>query len=162
MPVNEHEALLAEVLELLCHPSFVPSRDQCPHWTAMKARIEASLTPLGAVPHPAITFLQRQLTSSPALRVLPDERQVMEHDDAIWVRGFIRVDRRDLATFIDQRIERMRKALADLPEITRAVFLAHCHDETPYQTIASQLAISVADVERELSAALISLDRALD
>jgi DNA-directed RNA polymerase specialized sigma24 family protein len=60
------------------------------------------------------------------------------------------------------RAARMRNAFDSLPAVTRAVFIAHCHEELAYDAIAARLAIPVGDVVQELAHALAVLDRAAD
>lgn len=58
-----------------------------------------------------------------------------------------------------RQVARMQDALDGLPAQTRAIFVAHCHDGFSYGTIAQRLGISVSDVMRELTLALVVLDR---
>jgi DNA-directed RNA polymerase specialized sigma24 family protein len=59
-------------------------------------------------------------------------------------------------------LERLAVAIADLPLFAREVFTLHCRDSLDYPSIAARLAISEDVVRRELAAALVALDRALD
>lgn len=58
--------------------------------------------------------------------------------------------------------ERLAVAISDLPLFAREVFKLHCRDSLDYPSIAAQLAISEGAVRRELAAALVALDRALN
>jgi DNA-directed RNA polymerase specialized sigma24 family protein len=58
--------------------------------------------------------------------------------------------------------ERLAAAIAELPLFAREVFTLHCRDSLDYSSIAARLAISQDAVRRELAAALIALDRALN
>lgn len=57
-----------------------------------------------------------------------------------------------------RQIARMQEALDSLPEMTRAIFIAHSHDELTFETIAQRFGIPLCDVTREISHALIALD----
>ncbi|MCJ8156577.1 sigma factor-like helix-turn-helix DNA-binding protein [Sphingomonas sp. LaA6.9] len=56
---------------------------------------------------------------------------------------------------------RIDRALAELPEPTRTVFLMHRVDELSYGIIAERLGITSAQVEAHVAAALLHLARAL-
>lgn len=57
-----------------------------------------------------------------------------------------------------RHIARMQEALDSLPKMTRAIFIAHCHDELTFETIAQRFGIPVCDVVCEISLALVALD----
>lgn len=57
-----------------------------------------------------------------------------------------------------KQIARMQETLDSLPKMTRAIFIAHCHDELTFETIAQRFGIPVCDVVREISLALVALD----
>ncbi|MGF7204988.1 sigma factor-like helix-turn-helix DNA-binding protein [Sphingobium olei] len=60
------------------------------------------------------------------------------------------------------RTTKLRKALAQLPPRTRAVFLAHCVEGLPYPAIALRLNLELAEVQDELAAALVALSAPFD
>lgn len=53
-------------------------------------------------------------------------------------------------------------AIVALPPLAREVFTLHCRDGLDYPSIAAQLAIREETVRRELAAALVALDQALE
>ena len=60
------------------------------------------------------------------------------------------------------RLRRLRRALAELDGITRAVFVMSAADGLSYSEIALRLGISAEDVERRLADALYQLDRHIE
>ena len=67
-----------------------------------------------------------------------------------------------MASQHDRQLERMRAAVAALPSVTRAVFRLHAVAALDYPTIATDLGISVAEVERHLADAIYRVMQALD
>lgn len=57
--------------------------------------------------------------------------------------------------------QRYEKALSDLPEKQRVVFLMSRHEEMSYQEIATRLSLSVKAVEKRMSGALTRLKKVL-
>ncbi len=55
------------------------------------------------------------------------------------------------------RLERLRAALATLDPLTRQVFLAHVGEDMPYGVIAGRFGIDVDLVERHVVRALVAL-----
>jgi len=58
--------------------------------------------------------------------------------------------------------ERMERAMRTLPRRTREVFLAHRVDDMSYREIAERTGLSVREVERHMTRAIIAIDRVLD
>src|SRR3546814_21011206 len=56
---------------------------------------------------------------------------------------------------------RFEAAVADMPEEMRQIFLAHALDGLPYETIAEQLLVGVAEVQLQVGMALARLDEAV-
>lgn len=56
---------------------------------------------------------------------------------------------------------RFEAAVADMPEEMRQIFLAHALDGLPYETIAEQLLVGVAEVQLQMGLALARLDEAV-
>ncbi len=56
---------------------------------------------------------------------------------------------------------RIEAALLTLPQKRRAIFLAVCRDDASYAVLAKQKGLSTRQVEREVAAALVQIDRAL-
>lgn len=57
-----------------------------------------------------------------------------------------------------KHIARMQDTLDTLPPMTRAIFVAHCLDDLTFEMIAKRFGISVCDVVREFTLALVALD----
>ena len=57
--------------------------------------------------------------------------------------------------------QRMRDAIAALPEPTRAVYLAHLRDGDDYPTIGAREGLTVREVERHVARAIVLIDRHL-
>lgn len=57
--------------------------------------------------------------------------------------------------------ERLEAAFAKLPPFTRNVFLAHRLDDLSYAEIATITGVSVRRIEREMTRAIVAVDRAL-
>lgn len=58
--------------------------------------------------------------------------------------------------------ERLERAMRQLPRPTREVFLAHCLDDMSYAHIAKRTGLTVREVERHMTRALIAIDRSLN
>ncbi|WP_298689271.1 sigma factor-like helix-turn-helix DNA-binding protein [uncultured Sphingomonas sp.] len=63
---------------------------------------------------------------------------------------------------LGDRLVRLTRALAVLPEGPRTVYLLHARDEVPFDAIAVRLGIARADVMAHLAHALAALSKALD
>ena len=59
------------------------------------------------------------------------------------------------------QLERMRRAIAALPEPTRTVYRLHLCDGLDYPAIAARLGIDCGEVEHCIAAAIVAIDRAL-
>ncbi|ALR20116.1 hypothetical protein ATN00_07165 [Sphingobium baderi] len=117
---------------------------------------------LGGLSHPAIGIARARLEGAPLLRIDADEAQIEETAEGVWVRGWIWVEQEALLTCDALRTTKLRKALAQLPPRTRAVFLAHCVEGLPYPAIALRLNLELAEVQDELAAALVALSAPFD
>lgn len=58
-------------------------------------------------------------------------------------------------------LARIEVALLSLPRKRRAIFLAVCRDDVSYTVLAEQTGLSIKQVEREVAAALVQIDRTL-
>jgi RNA polymerase sigma-70 factor (ECF subfamily) len=58
-------------------------------------------------------------------------------------------------------LARIEAALLLLPRMRRQIFLAVCRDDASYAALAGQTGLSTNQVEREVAAALVQIDRAL-
>lgn len=67
-----------------------------------------------------------------------------------------------LAIEADDVMKLYRRALDDLPEKTREVFVLHRVDELTYKEIGARLGISIATVQYHVAKALVHLDSALE
>ncbi|MBT2246850.1 sigma-70 region 4 domain-containing protein [Sphingobium sp. BHU LFT2] len=149
-------SLLKDVRENLTFPRFLWRRRR------LLGRLDAYLHRWEASPHPAIAFARKRSESAASLRIDIDEISVEKASNGFWVRSWVWVDQKALLCFELQRLSTAREILKTLPPRTRAVFLAHCIDDLPYQTIATDLGISVQDVQREFAAAMLALSIAID
>lgn len=67
----------------------------------------------------------------------------------------------DELAFVDEAGERLRVALAELPERARHAFLLHRLEGFGYERIAARLGVTTRTVERDIAGALAHLRRAL-
>lgn len=67
----------------------------------------------------------------------------------------------DVATVEERRLDIIDAAIADLPCLTREVFILHRFNDLDYARIAERLEISIAEVEGHISLALRLLHRSL-
>jgi DNA-directed RNA polymerase specialized sigma24 family protein len=61
-----------------------------------------------------------------------------------------------------RELRRLRRAHASMPAQARAVFDLHRFDDKPYEVIAAELGIGVAEVERRMADAMCHLMQACD
>lgn len=112
--------------------------------------------------HPAIAAARARLEGAPRLRIDEHETHVEETSQGVWVRGWIWVEQTALRSRNAMQQVKFRKALAEMPQQRRAIYLAHCVEGLTYTAIATNLDLDVADVQRELAAALLALSTAFD
>lgn len=129
---------------------------------ALLHRLDAIADQLGGPGHPAIAAARARLEGAPVLRIDEDEAHVEETPQGVWVRGWIWVERQALWSCDAMQEAKLRSALAQIPQQRRAIYLAHCVEGLPYSAIAAKLDLDVAEVQRELAAALLALSTALD
>jgi DNA-directed RNA polymerase specialized sigma24 family protein len=60
-----------------------------------------------------------------------------------------------------RQIQRIRRAIAAMPDAMREIYLLHLIDGLSYDAIAARLAIGPAAVEEQIAQAIVFLDRAL-
>lgn len=60
-----------------------------------------------------------------------------------------------------KQLERMRRAVAALPERTGAVYRFHLFEGLDYPAIAERLGIECGEVERHIAEAIVAIERAL-
>ncbi|MDF0545003.1 sigma factor-like helix-turn-helix DNA-binding protein [Sphingobium sp. H39-3-25] len=125
-------------------------------------RLDAVADQLSGVRHPAIAVARARLEGAPVLRIDIDEAHVEETPQGVWVRGWIWVEQQALRSCDAMQEAKFRSALADLPQQSRVIYLAHCIEGLTYPAIAAKLDLDVADVQHELAAALLALSIALD
>lgn len=130
--------------------------------SALLHRLDAIAEQLGAPGHPAIAVARARLEGAPVLRIDEDETHVEETPQGVWVRGWIWVERQALLSCDATQEAKLRSALAQIPQQRRVIYLAHCVEGLPYSAIAAKLDLDVAEVQRELAAALLALSTALD
>lgn len=160
MQYSEVLALLRDLRAYLLPKGWLRSpRHRRAH---LLGRIEAAIAQLNGGAHPAIAIARTRLEGAPVLRIDADEAQIEETSDGVWVRGWVWVEQQALACCDPGRMTKLRNALADLPQQTCAVFLAHCVEGLPFPAIALRLNLDVAEVQRELASALLILSEDLD
>ena len=79
----------------------------------------------------------------------------------VWIGAWILAET-GAAAFEGINPERLAAAIVALQPLARDVFTLHCRDDLDYPSVATRLAISEETVRRELAAALVALDQALD
>ncbi|HEX7855283.1 MAG TPA: sigma-70 region 4 domain-containing protein [Sphingobium sp.] len=136
-------------------------------WSRHKAppffrRLAGVADRLGDTRHPAIAVARARLEGAPVLRIDADETRVEEAPQGVWVRGWIWVEQHALDSGDAKQEAKLRSALAELPQQRRVIYLAHCVEGLTYPAIATRLDLDVAEVQRELAAALLALSLALD
>jgi RNA polymerase sigma factor (sigma-70 family) len=73
-------------------------------------------------------------------------------------RGAVRQNADNEVMAAQQRLERVKAALAQLPARCREVFLMHRTDGMSYSRIAARVGMSVSDVENHIARACWSID----
>ncbi|MDR6710198.1 DNA-directed RNA polymerase specialized sigma24 family protein [Novosphingobium sp. 1748] len=131
-------------------------------WSKLRTRINTVLCRAEDQSRPAIAVARCKIAESSSFLAGPDERIVGEMEAAVGGRDGIGSDSQDAEAMLPLRLERLRRAVDALPEIRGAIFLAHSRDGLPYDAIAEHFGISLADVQRELAAAMASIDAAMD
>lgn len=136
-------------------------------WSRGKAapllrRLTAVADRLGDACHPAIAVARARLEGAPELRIDADETRVEQTPHGVWVRGWVWVEQHALDSSDAKQEAKLRTALAELPQQRRVIYLAHCVEGLTYPAIAARLDLDVAEVQRELAAALLALSLALD
>ncbi len=162
MSDRETRALLAEALDLLNdHPRFSPRHDRRRDSYELAARIGRHLDSWRGAPHPAIMVGRERWAPSGVLRVDDDEHCVERADDGYWVRAWIKISFASVGEINQAFADRYQGAISALPDVTREVFIAHRRDGRSYREIAAQLGITLDGVERHITEALLSIDRAI-
>ncbi|SER14844.1 sigma factor-like helix-turn-helix DNA-binding protein [Sphingobium sp. YR768] len=160
MQYSEVRALLQDVKTYLVTGGWPPSRRR--RRAHLLRRLDTITALLDAEAHPAIAVAMTRLEGAPVLRIDAEEAYIEETPEGVWVSGWIWVEQQALASCDAMRMMKLRNAIADLPQQTRAVFLAHCVEGSAYPAIARRLSLEVAEVQRELASALFILSQALD
>ena len=160
MQYSEIPALLQDIKAYLVTGGWPPSRRR--RRAHLLERLDAITAQLDAGPHPAVAVARSRLEGAPVLRIDADEPHIEETPEGVWVRGWIWVEQQALASCDSMRMTKLRNAIADLPQQTRAVFLAHCVEGSAYPAIARRLSLEVAEVQCEMASALLILSQALD
>lgn len=131
-------------------------------WSKLRLRLVTVFCPVGGKPSSAIPVVRDKITQTLPFRVEADERIVDEVKSAGWGRDWIQVESQEIEIDLAAKLERFMQAVEVLPEIRRTIFLAHARDELPFDAIADQVGISLADVQREFTAAMAAVDAAMD
>lgn len=158
-------SLLQDALAYLTMPApFLTTRRRRLLRHALIDRIRAQLREqdLSVAGRRAVAFARAQLATE-RLRVEPDEDQVRETADVLWVRAWARVDRDEIAAPpTPQMRERYIGAVNALPHFTREIFLLLRVDRLGYDAIATRLGIARTEVEEHVRAALAHISLVLE
>lgn len=156
---SEIVSLLRDLKSHLLGRTWLRSRRKA---ALLLRRLDAVADQLSGDRHPAIAVAQGRLEGAPVLRIDDDEAHVEETSQGVWVRGWIWVEQKALQSGDAEREAKFRSALAELPQQRRVIYVAHCIEGLAYPAIAAKLDLDVADVQRELAAALLALSTAFD
>mgnify|MGYP002388435680 CR=1 FL=1 len=130
---------------------------------AFLARIEAQLRNHVDFSHPAIAEARERWSTTSVIRIERNEPAVTSnYDGSYWVRAWIRVKLDVLPSSQTADKRRYRAAVADLPELTRQVFLAHRVDDLSNEEIARNMSIDLEDVRIHISKALLLISEHLN
>ena len=66
-----------------------------------------------------------------------------------------------MSKFSRLHLDRVRDAIADLPEPVRTAYMLHLRERLDYGSIAERLQLTVPQVEQQIAEALVRIDRAL-
>ena len=128
----------------------------------LAARVADELKRLTAPAHPAIREARERWATTSFLRIDQDERVIeVNPDGTTWVRAWVKISTVFPARADTPDRRRFEAAVADMPEEMRQIFLAHALDGLPYETIAEQLLVGVAEVQLQMGLALARLDEAV-
>jgi len=162
MSDRKTRALLAEALSFFNdHPRFALRRDPGRTSYELAGQIDAHLAKWNEPAHPAVDIARERWRMVDFLRVDDDERMVEREVDGYWVRGWIRIGPAAFGEVDPALSERYDKALADLPALTRAVFVAHRQDNLAYAAVAARLGLTERQVEEHVARALVLIGKAL-
>lgn len=128
----------------------------------LAASVAAELKRLTAPAHPAIREARERWATTSFLRIDQDERMIeVNPDGTSWVRAWVKISTTFPARADTPDRRGFEAAVADMPEEMRQIFLAHALDGLPYETIAGQLHVDVAQVQLQIGLALVRLDEAV-
>lgn len=128
----------------------------------LAARLAAEPKGLTAPAHPAIREARERWATTSFLRIDQEERLIkVNPDGTAWVRAWVKISTVFPARADTPGRRRFEAAVADMPEEMRQIFLAHAQDGLPYETIAEQLDVDVAQVQSQVGLALARLDEAV-
>ena len=128
----------------------------------LAARVAAEPKDLTAPAHPAIREARERWATTSFLRIDRDERVIeVNPDGTSWVRAWVKISTSFPARADTPGGRSFEAAVADMPEEMRQIFLAHAQDGLPYETIAEQLDVDVAQVQLQMGLALARLDEAV-
>lgn len=163
--MTEHDtrALLAEALDFLNdHPRFSLRRNRRRNSYDLAARIDAHLEAWNTPPHPAIAVARDLWNTGGILRIDAEERIVEPTEGGYWIRCWTHIAHASIGEVDDALRARYEQAVAELPELQRAIFLAHLRENLAFADIGSRHGISVSDVRKHLAEALFHIGKALD
>jgi len=163
MSDDDARDLLAEALELLNdHPRFSLRHNRKRTSYALAARIEAHLLVSSATQDPTHNRMRPLTSSADFVPIDADPARAIRIGKDLWVRAWVRVSPDMVSASDAVQAETYRQAVAELPEPTRTIFLAHRRDDMPYPDIAAWLGLTVPDVERHVGTAIATIAGALD
>ena len=148
-------------------------------WTSVFSRVKRALRKRGRSPHDAEDIVQEayvrlirygagNVVNKPeaflmktALNLAKDaDRAHANHGREVLLEDVLVVDTAPTledAMFAHERLDRLLECLNQLPEKTRAIFLAHRIDGMSYQRIALDRGLSISSVEKHVAKAVLLL-----
>jgi RNA polymerase sigma factor (sigma-70 family) len=148
-------------------------------WTSVFSRVKCALRKLGRSRHDAEDIVQEayvrlicygadNVVKKPeaflmktALNLSKDAfRAHVRHGNQVLLEDVVVVDTAPTledAMFSRQRLDHLLECIGQLPEKTRAVFLAHRIDGMSYQQIALERGLSISSVEKHVAKAVLLL-----
>lgn len=162
MPDRDARALLAEALEFFNdHPRFSLRRDRRRDSYELASRIEKCLSAVQVPFHPATAEARELWAPSGFVRIDAGEHAVARDEQGYWVRAWVRVDPPSVGKTEPTLAERYARALAELPERTRVVLVAHQQDGQSIVQVAAGFGITTREAERHVAEALTAISKAI-
>lgn len=159
MPPERHAPLLHDLLDYLAPQSRWRSiwRRRARRAELVERLRERLAAPHGRFQFPDVVEATRRAWVDDARIRIEADAVISADRDGLWVAAWLLAGRATASI----SPEHLTAVLAGLPPLTRQVFTLHRHDNLDEAAIAAQLGMSADAVHRELVAALVMLDEAL-